>query len=167
MEQKMWFGLILGWLAILKKKVWVDYEQLLWMFFSSFQVQFFFQLFWKCCSVGTEKWLFEIIHIFRFEIWDLRSRDLKIFLGYDINYLSIWPFRCHPWFPTRKSSKLAFVCFQLQLFSSCIMLNNWRWKQINISLALSGLYRCISKLLNWIILEVQWQIVKIIFVLAP
>ena len=58
-------------------------------------------------------WLSEIIHIIRFEIWDLRSRDLKIFLGYDINYLSIWPFMRHPWFPTRKASKLIFVCFQL------------------------------------------------------
>ena len=58
-------------------------------------------------------WLFEIIHIIRFEIWDLRSRDLQIFLGYDIIYLSIWPFMRHPWFPTRKASKLIFVCFQL------------------------------------------------------
>ena len=55
------------------------------------------------------RWLFEIIHIIRFEIWDLRSRDLKIFLGYDINYLSIWPFMCHPWFPTRKASKLTLI----------------------------------------------------------
>ena len=39
--------------------------------------------------------------------------NLKIFLGYNINYLSIWPFMCHPWFPTRKASKLTFVCFQL------------------------------------------------------
>ena len=59
------------------------------------------------------RWLFEIIHIIRFEIWDLRSRDLKKFLGYDINYLSIWPFMRHPWFPTRKASKLRFTCFQL------------------------------------------------------
>ena len=57
--------------------------------------------------------LFEIIHIIHFEIWDLRSRDLKKILGYDINYLSIWPFMRHPWFPTRKASKLIFVCFQL------------------------------------------------------
>ena len=41
-----------------------------------------------------------------YPFWDLRSRDLKIFLGYDINYLSIWPFMHHPWFPTRKASKL-------------------------------------------------------------
>ena len=54
--------------------------------------------------------------------------NLKIFLGYDINYLSIWPFMCHPWFPTRKTSKLTFVCFQLQLFSPCIVFNNWSWK---------------------------------------
>ena len=56
------------------------------------------------------RWLFEIIHIIRFEIWDLRSRHLKNFLGYDINYLSIWPFMRHPWNPTRKASKPTFVC---------------------------------------------------------
>ena len=32
--------------------------------------------------------------------------NLKIFLGYNITYLSIWPFMRHPWFPTRKASKL-------------------------------------------------------------
>ena len=72
---------------------------------------------WMDCKNIKKKnfsrWLFEIIHIIRFEIWDLRSRDLKKFLGYDINYLSIWPFIGHPWFPTRKASKLIFVCFQL------------------------------------------------------
>ena len=65
-------------------------------------------------KIFFSRWLFEIIHIIRFEIWDLRSRDLKIFLGYDINYLSIWPFMCHPWFPTRKASKL----FNIYLFSA-------------------------------------------------
>ena len=79
------------------------------------------------------RWLFEIIHIIRFEIWDLRSRDLKIFLGYDINYLSIWPFMCHPWFPTRKASKQTFICFQLQLSSPCNVFNTWCWKQVNVS----------------------------------
>ena len=39
--------------------------------------------------------------------------NLKIFFWYYNNYLSIWPFLCHPWFPTRKASKLTFVCFQL------------------------------------------------------
>ena len=50
---------------------------------------------WMDCKNIKKKisqWLFEIIHIIRFEIWDLRSRDLKKFYGYDINYLSIWPF---------------------------------------------------------------------------
>ena len=59
--------------------------------------------------------------------------NLKIFLGYNINYLSIWPFMCHTWFPTRKASKLTFVCFQLQFFSPCNVLNNWSWKQTNVS----------------------------------
>ena len=44
--------------------------------------------------------------------------NLKIFLGYDINYLSIWPFMCHPWFPTRKASKLTFVFFQHQVLNT-------------------------------------------------
>jgi hypothetical protein len=38
MEQKMRFGLVLGCLAILKK-MGADYEQLLKVFFSCFQVQ--------------------------------------------------------------------------------------------------------------------------------
>ena len=59
--------------------------------------------------------------------------NLKICLGYDMNYLSIGPFMRHPWFPTRKASKLTFICFQLQFFSPCIVLNNWSWKQINVS----------------------------------
>ena len=78
------------------------------------------------------RWLFEIIHIIRFEIWDLRSRDLKKFLGYDINYLSIWPFMGHPWFPTRKASKLTFTCFQHQVLNTLQGLDNWSWKQINV-----------------------------------
>ena len=41
--------------------------------------------------------------------------NLKILLGYNIKYLSIWPFMRHPWFPTRKASKLTFVCFQLPI----------------------------------------------------
>ena len=59
--------------------------------------------------------------------------NLKILLGYHINFLSIWPFMHHPWFPTRKSSKLTFVCFQLLLFSPCNVFNNWSWKQTNVS----------------------------------
>ena len=78
---------------------------------------FFMSTWWMDCKnikeIFFSRWLFEIIHIIHFEIWDLRSRDLKIFLGFDINYLSIWPFMRHPWFPTRKASKLIFVCFQL------------------------------------------------------
>ena len=57
--------------------------------------------------------------------------NLKIFLGYNINYLSIWPFMRHPWFPTRKASKLTFLSFQLQLFGPCIVFNIWSWKQTN------------------------------------
>ena len=39
MEQKMRFGLVLGQLAILKKKLGADYEQLLRVVFSCFQEQ--------------------------------------------------------------------------------------------------------------------------------
>ena len=53
-----------------------------------------------------------------------RPDNLKIFLGHHINYLSIWPFMCHPWFPTRKASKLTFVCFQHQVLNTMQGLNN-------------------------------------------
>jgi hypothetical protein len=39
----------------------------------------------------------------------------------------------HPWFPTRKASKVTFVCFQLQLFSTMQGLKNWSWKQTNVT----------------------------------
>jgi hypothetical protein len=39
MEQELRFGLDLGRLAVLKKRVWADYEQLLRVFFSCFQGQ--------------------------------------------------------------------------------------------------------------------------------
>ena len=48
MEQKMTFGLVLGRSAILKKKVWADYEQLLRAFFYVFmdknKVDFFLNI---------------------------------------------------------------------------------------------------------------------------
>ena len=49
--------------------------------------------------------------------WTGRT-NLKILLGYNINYLNIWPFMRHPWFPTRKASKLKFICLQLQLLNT-------------------------------------------------
>jgi hypothetical protein len=39
MEQELRFGLDLDQLAVLKKWVWADYEQLLRVIFSCFQVQ--------------------------------------------------------------------------------------------------------------------------------
>ena len=105
---------------------------------------FFIPTWWMDCKNVKKKkisrWLFEIIHIFWSEIWDLRSKDLKIFLGHDINYLSIWPFMSHPWFPTRKASKLIFYCFQLA--GEWHNPASWKqshghhpasWKQINVS----------------------------------
>ena len=44
-KQKMRFGLVLGQLAILKKKVWADYEQLLRTISSCFRVQKFLKIF--------------------------------------------------------------------------------------------------------------------------
>ena len=72
---------------------------------------------WMDCKNIKKKffsrWLFEIIHIIRFEMRMDSRINLKIFLGDDINYLSIWSFMHHPWFPTIKASKLIFVYFQL------------------------------------------------------
>ena len=96
-------------------------------------------LIWQHFSCLLDEWIAKIYKKKIFTVtfwdnphhpfWDLRSRDLKIFLGYDINYLSIWPFMGHPWFPTRKASKLIFVCFQLAGW--------WHdpasWKQTNVS----------------------------------
>ena len=58
--------------------------------------------------------------------------NLKIFLGHHIAYLSIWPFMCHPWFPTRKASKLTFVGFQHQVLNTLQGLDKWSWKQTNV-----------------------------------
>jgi hypothetical protein len=55
--------------------------------------------------------------------------NLKIFLGYNFNFLSISPFMRYPWFPTRKTSKLTFVCFQL---AGCCHYPA-SWKQTNDS----------------------------------
>ena len=106
-------------------------------------------LIWKRFSCLLDEWiakiskkkkisrrLFEIIHIIRFEIWDLEIWNF--FLGYDFNYLSIWPFMRHPWFPTRKASKLRFTCFQLAGWwpCDCFQIAGWchspaSWKQTN------------------------------------
>ena len=94
----------------------------------------------KYIKKKKSRWLFEIIHIIRFEMRMDRRINLKIFLGYDINYLSIWPFMHHPWFPTRKASKLIFVCFQLA--GEWHHPTSWKqshghhpasWKQANVS----------------------------------
>ena len=56
MEQKMTFGLVLGRSAILKKKFWSDYEQLLRAFFSCFHGQKqSLKYFFKYPSVHTKK----------------------------------------------------------------------------------------------------------------
>ena len=57
---------------------------------------------------NISRWLFKINHIICFVRCTCTGRiNLIILLGYDINYLSIWPR-----FPIRKASKLSFVCFQ-------------------------------------------------------
>ena len=55
MEQELRFGLDLSQLAVLKKRVWADYEQLLRVFFSCFQRQKNVKIFFKNCSVRTKK----------------------------------------------------------------------------------------------------------------
>ena len=55
MEQKMRFGLVLGRLAILKKKMGADYEQLLRVFFSCFQGQNNVISLQKYCIAHTKK----------------------------------------------------------------------------------------------------------------
>ena len=47
MEQELRFGLDLGRMAVLKKRVWANYEQLLRMFFSCFQEQINVKFFLK------------------------------------------------------------------------------------------------------------------------
>ena len=119
---------------------------------QAFEVNFpicdlFMSTWWMDCKkikiIFFSRWLFEIIQIIRFEMCMDSRINLKIFLGHDINYpcyLSIWPFMHHPWFPTRKASKLIFVCFQLagEWYYPAI----WKqshghhpasWKQINVS----------------------------------
>ena len=58
-------------------------------------------------------------------------------LGFDIIYLSIWPMR-HLCFPTGKLSKVVFFPFQFQLFSPCIVLNNFHFLSIKKLLAALG-----------------------------
>jgi hypothetical protein len=82
-------------------------------------------------------WIFTEVHLdgmesrLPFKIFS--TLNLKIFLGYNINYITIWPFMGHPWFPIRKASKLSFVYFQLHLLNTIQGLNSWSWKQTNVS----------------------------------
>ena len=98
------------------------------------------------------RWLFFLIHFIRFEMHMDGRINLKILLGYHINFLSIWPFMHHPWFPTRKSSKLTFVCFQLQLLNTLQGLKSksfiWYPKSIFRFIRPS---MCISKRIKWIL----------------
>ena len=56
MEQELKFGLDLGRLAVLKKKVWADYEQLLRAFFFKFSgAKSNLKFFLKHCSICTKK----------------------------------------------------------------------------------------------------------------
>ena len=71
----------------------------------------------------------EIFIFIRLESHGQAWINLKFFLGCNINFLSIWPLMCHPWFPTRKASKLTFVCFQHLVLNAIQGLNNWSWKQ--------------------------------------
>ena len=113
-----------------------------WMYCKNIKKKFFTVAFWD-----------NPYHLF----WDLRSRDLKKILGYDINYLSIWPFMGHPWFPIRKASKLRFTCFQLAgewhhpaIWKQSHGHHPASWKQTNLFRSLD-LRSQISKQTTWII----------------
>ena len=75
----------------------------------------------QCFSCLLDEWIEKICKKINFTLafWDnphyplLHRINLKIILGYYINYLSIWTFIFHTWISTRKASKLTFVCFQL------------------------------------------------------
>ena len=89
--------------------------------------------------------------------------NLKIFLGYDINYLSIWPSMHHPWFAIKKASKLTFFCFQLVVdhtwdsyFPPQIAV--WRHNQNNQSEAARS--RTTLQYPSSSLLLVEWQIVN-------
>ena len=103
---------------------------------------FFMSTWWMDCKNIKKKIFFTMAFWDNphYPFWDLRSRDLKKILGYDINYLSIWPFMGHPWFPTRKASKLRFTCFQPAGWwpCDCFQIAGWchspaSWKQTNLS----------------------------------
>ena len=118
-----------------------------------------FSLFWFCSDIIP----FITLHgrdLWTGHCWDIEPRNrgkslrliwqrfsylldewiAKISWWHDVNYLSIWPFMHHPWFPTRKASKLIFVCFQLT--GEWHHPASWKqshghhpasWKQVNVS----------------------------------
>ena len=76
---------------------------------------------WQCFSCLLDKWIAKISKKKKIHGGFLRKStlsvlrcawtgqiNLNVFLGYDINYLSVWPFMRHLWFLTRKASKLTF-----------------------------------------------------------
>ena len=81
MEQKRWFELFLSWLAILKKKIWADYEQLLRVVFHVFMEKIFLER----CSVPTKK-----LHNISFIIFFL---NLKYFFLLKIPYILFWKWK--------------------------------------------------------------------------
>ena len=98
------------------------------MFLQHWNRQKILSSFWQRFSCLLDEWIAKLCKFF-FKIaffknplylfWDAHGLvtgriNLKILLGYNINYLSIWPFMRHP-FPTRIAPKLTFIWFQLQL----------------------------------------------------
>ena len=59
-------------------------------------------------------WTSEIFPFISFGIAWTGRINLIFFLGYNIYFLSIWPFMSHPCFPTKKVSKVAFFILQQQ-----------------------------------------------------
>ena len=67
------------------------------------------------CMQATEKEIkkflcgtSEIFTFIRFGSHGQARINLKFFLGYNINFLSIWPFMHHPCFPPKRSQKWHF-----------------------------------------------------------
>ena len=98
---------------------------------------FFMSNWWMDCKNIKKNFFFTVAFWDNphYPFWDEHGQSDKSEkkLGYDINYLSIWPFMGHPWFPTRKASKLTFICFQHQVLNTLQGLDNWSWKQIKVS----------------------------------
>ena len=110
MEKKIWFGLVLGRFAILKKKLRADYEQLLRSFFSCFHSQKMgWNIFQNTLASALNSWI--------------KRRSLpKSFLNWDLSV----PRRCWP------------ISFSLQQVKSHILATNFPYNSYFSTASLSS-----------------------------